>query len=101
MALDILFLLLALFAGFLAGFILCAVLNNEALTGTPRPNFLRTLFGWCPQCGRWLCLGVKRRRQNTAYEDEESNFITTCRECFDEVQALWDERWHEYWSSRL
>lgn len=93
--------MILMLACFLAGFVLCAWLNNEAITGTPRRNFIRSLFGWCPHCGRWLCWGVKRRRQNTAYEDEESNYITVCRECFDEIQALWDERWIEYYSSRL
>lgn len=99
MTIYILFLLIALFLGFLAGFILCARMTNEALMGKPRRNFIRAVFGWCPRCQRWLCRGVKRRRQNTAYQDEESNYITVCRECFDEVEEYWDERWKEYHNS--
>lgn len=96
---EILFLLVGVFAGFLMGFALCAAMNNAAMTG--RQNFIHAVFGYCPQCGRWFCRGVKRRRQNTAYEDEESNYITVCRKCYDEVQALWAEKWEEYWSSCL
>ncbi len=56
-------------------------------------NWFQKLFGFCPGCGRWFRFGVKRRRQNTAYADVESNYVTVCPECFDEIQELWAELW--------
>jgi len=37
-----------------------------------------------------------RRRQNTAYNDEESNYATLCAEHHAESDEYWEERWHEY-----
>jgi hypothetical protein len=39
-----------------------------------------------------------RRRQDTAYDDEESNFATLCAGHHAENDEYWAERWHEYWS---
>lgn len=64
-------------------------------------NLFEKIFGYCPMCGCWFCRGVKRRRQNTAYEDEESNYVTVCPTCFEEIEEYWDERWADYNSSRL
>ena len=57
---------------------------------------------------RWFCSGcnrfkltIERRRQNTMYEDDESNYVTCCAECFEEIEAYWQERWDEYNSGRL
>ena len=57
---------------------------------------------------RWFCQGcnrfrgtIERRRQNTMYEDDESNYVTCCAECFEEIEAYWQERWDEYYSGRL
>ena len=62
-------------------------------------SWFQRLFGYCPHCEQWFRSGVKRRRQNTAYVDEESNYITTCIDCYDEIQALWAEMWDEYYKS--
>lgn len=35
------------------------------------------------------------------YEDEESNFVTCCIECFAEIEDDWAERWEEYYGSRF
>lgn len=59
------------------------------------------LFGFCPVCGRWFRFDIKRRRQNTQYEDEDLNFVTTCEDCFEEIQSYWDELWDWYYSTRL
>jgi len=34
---------------------------------------------------------------NTAYEDDEANFNTTCEECYELRQEYWAERWQEYY----
>ena len=44
---------------------------------------------------------VIRRRQNTQYIQEESNWVTCCDECFEEVEEYWAERWAEYYNGRL
>lgn len=54
----------------------------------------------CPCCGRYL-EDVENRRLNTAYESEESNWILSCRECYDEAVAYYAEMWDEYYSGRL
>lgn len=64
-------------------------------------TWIKIWLGWCPQCGRWFRHGVKRRRQNTAYVEEEWNFVTACEECFEEIESYWEERWAEYYADRL
>lgn len=48
------------------------------------------------------CLGMKytieRRRMNTQYNDDESNFIESCIECYAESVEYYAERWAEYYS---
>lgn len=39
-----------------------------------------------------------RRRQNTAYNDEESNYATLCWDCQQRADDYWNERWAEYHS---
>lgn len=36
---------------------------------------------------------------NTRYEDEESNYVTLCQDCWEECDAYWEERWAEYYSN--
>ena len=40
----------------------------------------------------------KRRRQNTAYNDEESNWVHLCDQCFEQNEKYWGEMWSEYYS---
>lgn len=54
----------------------------------------------CPICGS-LSDSVARRHRNTAYVDEESNYLTACRECQDRDDEYFAERWAEYYSGRL
>ncbi len=51
-------------------------------------------------CGRWFKY-PRRRRQSTQYHDEESNYVTCCSDCFEEVEEHWAELWDEYYSGRL
>lgn len=44
---------------------------------------------------RWFRFSIKRRRQNTSYMDEESNYIVCCKSCFENIESYWDERWQE------
>ena len=43
--------------------------------------------------------GAIRRRQNTAYADDELNFAVLCDECQKETHEYWQERWEEYYSN--
>jgi len=45
--------------------------------------------------------GITRRRLNTCYNDEENNFITSCKVCYDGLVAMFEEQWAEYYSGRL
>ena len=44
---------------------------------------------------------VKRRRQNTQYVDDESNFATLCDDCQSDADEYWSERWAEYYAGCL
>lgn len=48
----------------------------------------------CFKFGRW-------ERQNTAYTDEESNWVFLCDECHKYNDEYWADMWSNYWSSRL
>ena len=41
---------------------------------------------------------VQRRRQNTAYENDESNYATLCDDCQKYADEYWHERWAEYYA---
>ena len=51
----------------------------------------------CVVCGS----EAKRRRQSTAYVNDELNFVIACDDCFKEIEEYWMERWDDYWSSVL
>jgi len=54
----------------------------------------------CVCCGK-TGPDVKRRHRNTQYVDEESNYLTACRECQDMDDEYFAERWAEYYSGCL
>ena len=41
---------------------------------------------------------VFRRRLCTQYADEDSNYMTSCEECFIEHDGHYKERWQEYYA---
>ena len=66
-----------------------------------RRTLFERLFGYCPCCDRWFCRGVKRRRFNAEYADEGDNYVTACRECYDDIQDAMDYAWNEYDNERI
>jgi len=54
----------------------------------------------CEFCGDELP-DVERRRRNTAYADDEMNFITTCLKCFETDCEYWKYRWDEYYGNMM
>jgi hypothetical protein len=51
----------------------------------------------CKCCGRPQ-LNIRERRLNTAYYNEDQNWLTSCKDCFDEVVAYYKERWDDYYA---
>lgn len=64
------------------------------------PRRIQKLLGYCPPCGRAFVY-PKRRRLNTMYENEESNYITCCEDCYKEAYDYYEELWADYYSGRL
>jgi hypothetical protein len=64
-------------------------------------NIFQKLFGYCPQCGRYLRWSVKTTRRHTQYCEEASNWLTACKECQIEDDAYFDDLWNQYYSSIL
>lgn len=54
----------------------------------------------CPHCAM-LRDDATRRQQDTAYEDDEKNFVECCEDCIIEINAYWAERWAEYYGGLL
>lgn len=63
-------------------------------------KLIHRLFGYCEMCKRWFAY-PKRRRMNTGYENEESNYCDVCEECYKEIESYWQERWDDYYSEIL
>jgi len=52
-------------------------------------------------CGcQSLSFTLKYRRQNTQYVDDRSNWVKSCKPCFEEIEQYNQERWDEYYASR-
>lgn len=64
-------------------------------------KILHRLLGYCPICGRWFQFSTKKRKQNTAYVEDEKNYIVCCKSCFEDVEAYWDERWKELYEDQM
>lgn len=62
-------------------------------------KIIKWLLGYCGMCHRWFVY-PKKRRMNTMYENEESNYCKVCEDCFDYIEKIWEERWDEYYSGR-
>lgn len=54
--------------------------------------------GKCPKCGEEK-EDIKIRRMSCSYVDQDSNYLESCMECYDEIQSYWEERWRDYYSS--
>lgn len=55
----------------------------------------------CPCCHeRVLASAIETRRMNTAYEDEERNYIVSCLACWEYSETLWAAQWAEYNAER-
>lgn len=53
----------------------------------------------CPCCEE-MSYSIERRRRNTSYEDDESNYLTSCLHCYAQDFEYYAERWEDYYASR-
>lgn len=60
-----------------------------------QPPVLLQCRGWDGPCERTDAI---RQRQNTAYVDDESNWVTLCPECMKSNDAYWKDMWAEYYA---
>ena len=42
----------------------------------------------------------QHRRQNTAYLDDELNWIYVCDRCNEDIEEYWKDMWEDYYRSR-
>ena len=54
--------------------------------------------GWEGPCDR---NDAERQRQNTAYCDDERNWVTLCPDCMKSNDAHWADMWADYYSGCL
>lgn len=54
-------------------------------------KFFKLIFGYCGYCEKWF-VWPKRRRTNTAYMDDDLNFETSCKSCYDEHGEYWQDQ---------
>jgi len=59
----------------------------------------KKILGFCNYCNLWFVY-PKTRRTNTAYVEENSNYVYCCRLCYIEICDYYEERWEEYYNSR-
>ena len=62
---------------------------------------LQKVFPFCDGFqGPCFKLGEKRR-QRTAYHDDDLNWVFLCDECMEMNQGNWDEMWSDYYHQVL
>lgn len=61
-------------------------------------SLFQRIFGYCPCCGKWF-RRVRTERRITRYIDDESNWLTACRECQDHDDEYWSDMWEQYYGS--
>ena len=54
----------------------------------------------CPICGESKP-DVERRHRNTMYNDDESNYLTSCMDCFQEDWDYYQELWDDIYADQM
>lgn len=63
-------------------------------------NTFKRIFGYCEYCHKYFKY-PKRRELNTAYVNEEDNWMCSCKGCYDEVVDYYKELWENYYRDCL
>jgi hypothetical protein len=58
------------------------------------------MLGKC-KCCRQFKWSVKTRARNTAYVDDENNYLKSCLECAERDYEYFKELWADYYSGCL
>lgn len=63
-------------------------------------TLVQTIFGYCPNCKKWLRLWVGCRRLPLCYfaPTPEERYRTSCKDCYDKESNLWIQQWKAFWS---
>lgn len=67
-------------------------------------TLIQKILGYCdcPCHKRYWFIYPKTIRMNTAYANEQQNWITCCEEFYeDEIAPMWEEAWEDYYNSRF
>jgi hypothetical protein len=51
----------------------------------------------CGRCGE----PGEYRRQSSAYNNEESNWLYACDPCFEDLEEMWADMWREYYAGLM
>lgn len=52
----------------------------------------------CSIC-RTLKFNIEKRRLNTQYIDEKQNYMTSCKNCYDEAYVYYKEMWDDFYNN--
>ena len=63
-------------------------------------NFIKKVFGFCPNHGLWF-MWPKKYRRNTAYVDDKGNWGYAGKCCQEEDHSNMEELWKDYYGIRL
>ena len=63
-------------------------------------KIIEKIFGKCGRCESWFVY-PKKRRTNTAYENDALNFTVECKMCYEHTEAYWEEMWKDYYNKLL
>lgn len=57
-------------------------------------------LGTCPNYPIYQPRPLAKRRMNTRYDKEKSNWITCCAECYENIVEYYNDLWSEYYNSQ-
>jgi len=56
----------------------------------------------CKGCGEdYPDNEIQRRKLNTMYRDEESNWLVSCEDCYQDALKYYQQLWSDYYNGRL
>jgi hypothetical protein len=76
--------------------------SDDNIRGASSKRFIEVLYNMayntnCPECNEIVPKKeIEKRKMNTAYVNEEENYLTSCIKCFDEIEERWKELWETH-----
>lgn len=54
---------------------------------------------WCEYCQNYHNESeIQKRRLNSAYIDDDKNWMTSCIDAYEEAVSYYEDLWHDYYS---